>query len=314
MAAIEQKQNKTVAVVVTYNRLEMLKENLSKLEKQTRPCDVLVVNNASTDDTAQWLETYCDQHKDTTAHTLPTNIGGAGGFNHGMRWGVENGYDYIWVMDDDCFPNPDALEKLLEADALLEGDYGWLSSVALWTDGTECKMNRQKLRKDFYKRIELLRHGIIAAEQATFVSCFFRADTICVAGLPITDFFIWGDDIEYTRRISVRMQRPCYVCGQSVVTHAMASNNGSSIATDGAERIGRYNNAFRNENYLYRKEGIKGFAYYFAKCGLNGIRILRSAKDYKAKRCGVIVKQFFAGLFFNPRVEYPHQEIPKNRK
>lgn len=54
-----------------------------------------------------------------------------------MRWAVESGYEYIWIMDDDTLPEPSALEKLLEADRVLGGpaNCGFLSSVVLWTDG-----------------------------------------------------------------------------------------------------------------------------------------------------------------------------------
>lgn len=102
-----------------------------------------------------------------------------------MRWAVEANYDYLWVMDDDCFPKTDALEKLLSADSLLKGVYGWMSSVALWTDGRECRMNRPKVKKSFYEHIELLREGVLQAEQATFVSLFLKSETVREVGLPM---------------------------------------------------------------------------------------------------------------------------------
>lgn len=301
--------NRVCAVVVTYNRLALLKQCLEALRAQTVPCDVILVNNASTDDTRAWLDSLA-LHGVTCLH-LPENIGGAGGFNAGMKAAAAGAYTHIWLMDDDTLPSPDALEKLLEADAHLHGEYGWLSSVALWTDGRECRMNRQKTRNKLYDHIELLRYGIVEAEQATFVSLLCPVEVVRRVGLPIREFFIWGDDIEYTRRIAVRQGLPGFVAGQSIVTHAMTANTGSSIATDGVGRISRYNYAFRNENYLYRKEGVKGFCYYFAKCGKNFLEILFKAKDHRAARLWVIVKQFFAGLAFNPKVEYP--ETPSTK-
>ena len=295
---------RVAAVVVTYNRLEMLKACIAHLLSQNAPCDILVVSNCCTDGTQGWLEQESAKQERLFWRDTGKNLGGAGGFNRGMRWAVEEGYDRVWIMDDDTLPEADALSELLRADEILEGKYGFLSSAALWTDGSECRMNRQKLRKAFYERLELLRDGLILCEQATFVSCFFTADTIRRAGLPITEFFIWGDDIEYTRRLSVRMGLPCYLAGRSRVVHAMKENTGSSIAIDGHARIGRYNYAFRNEKYLYRQEGIRGFLFYTAKCGLNGLRILRSAPDRKLARCMIIIRQYVGGLFFNPKVEY----------
>lgn len=294
-----------MSVVVTYNRLEMLKKCISALESQIYSCDILIVDNASTDGTRSWMEQYILNKQNIRYINTGVNLGGAGGFNFGMRKAVELGYDYVWIMDDDCIPNPDSLEKLMAADTMLGGsaNYGFLSSKVLWTDGSECIMNRQKFKKLPVMNPYYEEKGLKPVIQATFVSLLFPVETIKMAGLPIKEFFIWGDDIEYTRRISVRMDMPSYLVEDSTVVHAMAQNTGSNIATDVPERIDRYNYAFRNENYLYRKEGIKGFCYYVAKCGFNLLRIIVKAKKHRMKRCGVIIKCMFGGLFFNPPIE-----------
>ena len=295
------KNDRVAAVVVTYNRLPLLQKCIEKLEAQTAPCDILVVNNASSDGSTEWLEAR--QGGRLLSKNTGANLGGAGGFNCGMRWAVEAGYDRLWLMDDDCLPEPDALEKLLEADALLKGEYGWLSSVALWVDGSECRMNRQKIRKSSNEYIPLMKYGIVQAEQATFVSLFLSANTVLRVGLPIKEFFIWGDDIEYTRRIAVRECLPGFVVGRSRVVHAMKENGGSNIATDRAERIDRYRYAFRNEAYTYRQEGAWGVCYYLAKCGFSFCRILAKAPDRRGKRIGVLLGSMIRGAVFRPEIE-----------
>ena len=266
-------------------------------------CDVLIVDNASTDNTQEWIRTTYDENPQVFYVHMEENTGGAGGFHYGMKWAVTHNYKYVWVMDDDCMPEPDALEKLMKADGILEGKYGYLSSVVLWKDGTESKMNRQKIKKNYYENVHLLKHSIIQVEQSTFVSLLIPIKTIKKVGLPIKEFFIWGDDIEYTRRIAVRNGLPCYMVGNSTVLHAMKENTGSNIATDIPERIDRYKYAFRNENYLYRQEGIKGFCYYLAKCALHIWRVCTMAENYKLKRCSVLVGAILRGLWFNPKVE-----------
>ena len=295
--------NKIAAVVVTYNRLELLKQCVESLKKQTVPCDILLVNNNSTDTTEEWATSVSQENNKIKYRNTGANIGGAGGFNFGMRWAVEAGYEFVWLMDDDCLPYEDSLQELLEAHKILEGKYGWLSSAVLWKDGTACMMNRQKLEDNYYEQMELIRYGLVRVKQATFVSLFLCAETIKQVGSPIKEFFIWGDDIEYTRRIAVRYGIPSFLAGKSQVLHMMGSNSGSNIATDEKERIERYNYAFRNENYLYRKEGIKGVFYYIAKCGWNIIKILRYAKDSKLQRCYIILSNMIKGLFFNPDIE-----------
>jgi len=294
---------KTAAIVVTYNRVDCLKQCVAALQAQICPCDILVVDNGSIDATAQWVAQYMAGQINVFYRNTGKNTGGAGGFHCGIQWAVSMGYETLWLMDDDCYPKPDALEKLLQADRLLNGEYGWLSSIALWTDGTECKMNRQKLKKSFYEYSPLLKYGLVQAEQATFVSLFLRTGTVCKVGNVIADYFIWGDDIEYTRRIAVREKLPCFAVGQSQVVHAMKENNGSSIATDSPERLGRYRYAFRNEAHLYRQEGFKGVCCYLAKCGVNAVRILRVPAKMKGRRFGVLLVGFCKGLAFHPQTE-----------
>ena len=298
--------NRVAAVVVTYNRKEMLKKCLESLLIQTTPCDVLVVDNASTDGTADYLKSL-KKGKKIRVLRMNQNLGGAGGFNMGIRKAVEYGYEYIWLMDDDTFPKPDALGRLLDADEQLEGNYGFLSSVVLWKDGSGCKMNRQKVKKDFYKDAGLLNNGLIPVEQATFVSLFLKAETVKKAGLPVKEFFIWGDDLEYTRRLAVRMKMPCYLVGKSQVVHAMGTNNGSCIATDVPERIDRYRYAYRNENFAYRYEGIRGILYYVAKCGFNIVRIWIKGENHRLRRSWIIMSQMVSGLWFNPKIEKMNQ-------
>lgn len=284
----------------------MLLECLNHLKDQTyRSFDVLIVDNCSTDGTEDVLFSYRIDGHSINYIKLDSNIGGAGGFNYGLRYSVEHNYKYCWIMDDDCFPTATALQELMQADEKLGyKNYGYLSSVVLWTDGSECKMNRQKISRKFYEKIEQLEHGIVKIDQATFVSLLFPSWVIQKYGLPIKEYFIWGDDIEYTRRIAVRGNVNSYLVGKSKAVHAMPNNEGSSIAFDSYDRLDRYNFAFRNDNYTYRQEGLKGFLYYIGKCGINGLRVICQARDHKFKRCGIILKQFWAGLVFNPKVEY----------
>ena len=188
--------NKTAAVVVTYNRIELLKECIAHLQAQTSVADIFIIDNASTDGTG---ELFSAAQEGILYFNTGTNLGGAGGFNYGMRKACELGYEFVWVMDDDTLPEPTALEKLLEADEKLGGNYGWLSSLVLWKDGSPCKMNIQKITK--WRPLKSF-NEISEVQYASFVSLLLKSDTIKKYGLPYKEFFIWGDDWEYTRRIS----------------------------------------------------------------------------------------------------------------
>ena len=290
------------AVVVTFNRKALLLQCLHcLLQQEGAVCDILVVDNASADGTEEAVLPLLGDR--VHYMRLNQNLGGAGGFHMGMRKALEMGYRRLWLMDDDTQPRPDALQALLEAEIIAPADYGCLSSVALWTDGSPCRMNRQKLRKETAADSRTGKNGMARISQATFVSLFLRAETVRSVGLPIREFFIWGDDIEYTRRIAVRRKMPSYRVENSRVVHAMPANTGSSIAFDSPERFGRYAMAFRNENFTYRQEGLKGFIYYSAKCGLNIARVLLKAKDQRTRRIMIILRAYVGGLLFNPKIE-----------
>ena len=99
-----------VAVVVTYNRLDKLKDTIARLLQSPAEelAALVVVDNASTDGTRDWLTTLQDPRLDI--QVSETNRGGAGGFERGMRRAMEaHAPDWLVVMDDDGRPAPGAL-------------------------------------------------------------------------------------------------------------------------------------------------------------------------------------------------------------
>ena len=103
------------AVIVTFNRLECLKKALKKYEEQTkRPKYLLVVNNNSSDGTMEYLKIWEQEQSEIqkVVVNLPCNTGGAGGFHAGMEKALELDCDWIWVSDDDAYPEPDALKSM----------------------------------------------------------------------------------------------------------------------------------------------------------------------------------------------------------
>ena len=128
---------KVAAIVVTYNRKELLRECLQALLAQTIPdLDILLIDNASTDGTKEYITDIVEENPSIRYMNTGSNLGGAGGFHCGLKKAYERGYDYMWIMDDDTIPYPDALEQLFVADKRLKGRYGFLSSGVLWADGS----------------------------------------------------------------------------------------------------------------------------------------------------------------------------------
>jgi GT2 family glycosyltransferase len=203
-----------IAVIVTYNRKELLKECITALLNQKyKNCRILVVDNASTDGTKEHIADLLENERVIYKNT-GSNLGGAGGFNFGMREAVQLGCDFVWVMDDDCIVHSDTLTTLLEVDKKLNGNYGFLASKVLWKDNSICKMNIP--RKTLTKNLTDL-NNLQKITMSSFVSFFVKASIIKEVGLPIKEFFIWTDDWEYSRRISRKYD--CYFVPNSIVTH-----------------------------------------------------------------------------------------------
>ena len=288
---------RTAAVVVTYNRLPLLRQCLAALTSQTAlGLTIFLIDNASTDGTAEAV----------AAMTLPNlvyrntgkNLGGAGGFAYGVREAALAGYDALWLMDDDTLPTPTALAEFLQADRDLHGRYGWLSGRALAPDGTDQPMNLQRVTP--YKDLPNFDGTRIPAVMASFVSLFLRTETVRRYGLPIAEFFIWSDDWEYTRRIS--RAQPCYVIPASRVVHAMQNPGIVNIAADVPARWERYRYFYRNDVVLYRREGVRGWLWLLAKDAWHTVQVLRSPQGRKAWRIGIIWTGFFAGVRFAPEI------------
>lgn len=291
-------QKKIAAVVVTYNRKELLCQCLQALHGQNDPrLDILVIDNASTDGTGQAVQ----------ALGLPrlqylntgSNLGGAGGFAYGVRKAATAGYDYLWLMDDDTLPQPGALQAFLQADRDLHGAYGWLSSRALTPEGDDQPMNRQRMTP--YRDIAGYSDALVPSVMASFVSLFLTAETVRHFGLPIAEFFIWSDDWEYTRRISRSL--PCYTVPASRVIHAMKKATVVNIAADVPERWERYRYFYRNDVYLYRREGLVGWLWLLSKFAWHSLQVLTSPTGKRRERLAIIWKGFAAGVRFDPAIQ-----------
>lgn len=288
-----------ITVVVTYNRKDLLKEGLEALlSSEYKDNKIIIVDNASTDGTKEMLEAFIDNKKVFYFNT-GSNKGGSFGFSYGSKKAIEMGCDYVWLMDDDCIVKKDSLTKLVDFAKSVNDDFGYLSSKVLWKDGSMCFMNIPKYNiakriKDFDKTQKIC--------IASFVSCFIKEEAIEDVGLSMSDFFIWGDDWEYTYRIFKKY--PCYYVSDSIVLHKSKTNNGVNIVNADDKMLPRYRYAYRNESYFYHQVGFKGRLYLFFKVLLHTFRVLFKKCDKKFLRLKYIYKYTFEGAHFYPRVEY----------
>ena len=236
------------AIVVTHNRLEPLKITVARLLSEAAD-HIIVVDNASTDDTADWLNTQ----NDTRLHVirLATNTGGAGGFEAGMAFARDTlDPDWVVLMDDDARPALGALACFARETADIDpdtGEYGCIAAAVFYPDGTICEMNRPS-RNPFW-HLGLFGKTLLTGSRtgfhlndaafapdasavdidvASFVGYFVSRGTIAKAGLPEGGLFIYGDDVLYSLRLrraglriamnpAVRFEHACGTLGDGFV-------------------------------------------------------------------------------------------------
>ena len=193
-----------VAVVVTWNRAEMLARILRAVDAQdTRPRSVVVVDNASTDRTPEVLAELAEELRTPLqVIRLERNTGGAGGFNAGLAAALEHPAELFWLMDDDGQPQPDCLSTLLPH----AGRYDFLGPAVVADDDPRrlCFPIRipgsARVVHDLGDVERAATAGLLEDVVIPFNGVLVTRDLVDRIGLPREEFFIWGDDVEYLWR------------------------------------------------------------------------------------------------------------------
>ena len=299
---------RVAAIVVTYNRSILLQECLDAILMQSHSVDTLIViDNASTDGTEELFQKGkkydipCINYK-----RMKENIGGAGGFYEGIKEAYSLNVDWIWIMDDDTIPSFTALAELCDALATIKGETSFLASSVFGPNGEPMNVPELDNRRspngyqDWYK---YLGNGILKIENATFVSILINRQAVDKVGFPYKDFFIWGDDKEYTLRLS-RFYAPAYMVGNSIVIHKRAVTKRISIenAVD-PKRIAQYYYNYRNilvNTKTYRR-GLLAVIKRILEFNILCIKILRdNTQTHRWKKIGTIHKGiwgYFLGTY-----------------
>lgn len=272
------------AVVVTFNRKDRLLECLDALANQSRRVEsVIVVDNASGDGTPEALRRcaelpaagvrhgpgtrfdgrFCASGTPVQVLRLDANRGGAGGFHFGMELGMQSRVEWLWLMDDDAVPQPDALRMLVGSRAARRHDTVALASAKIDRDG--------RIQAHHAGRFDVLRgqlpfraadygSGERCVDYASFVGLAVRRAAAARVGLPRADFFITHDDLEYSLRLQGRGKIRLVPASRIVHADAFAGRPSAPALAWGIPRedIGlywRYLCDFRNRLYVMRTYG-----------------------------------------------------------
>ncbi len=242
-----------VAVVVTRDRRELLAQCLEALGAQTRaPERILVVDNVSSDGTPEMVH---ERFPEAELVRLEQNDGAAGGFHEGIREAMERGGQWLWLMDDDTIPEPDALEQLLASFDRLDGlpEPSLLASKVVWTDGTLHPKNLPWARLDegsIETFVSAADRRLVLLRVASWVSILVSRRAVEEHGLPLKHYFIWGEDGEWTARLL--KHGTGYMVPASVVHHKTPEK--VSVHRQGSDQY-----YFEVRNKLYQLRGNSWF-------------------------------------------------------
>lgn len=289
-------QPSIAAVIVTHNRIELLKGCLAAVRGQTRaPQEIIVIDNGCEDGTTEWLATQ-------TGLTVirQENQGGSGGQLTGLKKACEAGHDWVWSMDDDTEPTPTALERLLAAPPFTDARTGFLGSLVTWTDGTPHFMNSPHPFDQFGWYHTVLRDHCVRIEYCSFVSLLVRCEAIQRVGLPIREMFIWSDDVEFTQRIGTIYRG--YLVLDSIALHRTKANLGVPTGRIPQTQLPRYCFGVRNRLYADRK------------CQLPAIKRVARMGNFLFDQAKMVARGDvpprvllwgLRGLVFSPKIEFP---------
>lgn len=201
---------RVAVVVVTYNRADLLKGMLTGLSRLERlPDAVFVVDNASSDHTPRVLAEAVEAGllPRLVPITSSDNLGGAGGFHLGLKAAYDEGFDAMWLMDDDVVPAPDCLTRLLEVEgpcliAVREDRRGDLvEKAALRFDLRNPLAIRPKtasIDSTYADRASM--PATVEVENVAFEGFLVRREVVEAIGLPDPSYFIFYDDVDFAIR------------------------------------------------------------------------------------------------------------------
>ena len=224
--------DQTIAIVVTYNRIELLKECLAHLDGQEVPFSrIIVVNNASTDGTEEYLdgirdEKYCVLH-------CEENIGGAGGFHLGMQEASKEDFGWVLLIDDDAMLD-EHYTKLLLDHAKKFPDAPALAGRVVTSGQIDLSHRRRVTNRLLFSETPVSKEEYqkedFFCDTATFCGLLISGDAVKRVGLPKKEYFIWCDDTEYCLRM-VDEKHKIVVVPEAVLHHktVISTDKGSLL-------------------------------------------------------------------------------------
>jgi rhamnopyranosyl-N-acetylglucosaminyl-diphospho-decaprenol beta-1,3/1,4-galactofuranosyltransferase len=199
------------AVVLAYSREAELKLVIHNLKNQTRkPDEIIVIFQGTNPNILQWLY----QQSGLTVHQQG-NLGSAGGFATGMKVAIANGHQWSWMLDDDAVPELNALEEMTRCKYFDSSKTGFLGAVVVKPDRKVYMSPAADESNHWYGTV--LQEACVPVIAATWCGCLISSQSVLDVGLPVEEFFLFDEDVEFTMRVARARKSYCVI--KSVIVH-----------------------------------------------------------------------------------------------
>lgn len=207
-------------VIVTYNRLQKLKKAIESYENQTiLPKFMVVVNNNSTDETFSYLEKWEKEKSNISKYivNLSENIGGSGGFYEGIKKAMSLDTNWIWVADDDAYPENDVIENSEKHIKEINADeVSAICGQVINMDNTINLSHRENIKTNFFNikfyksKLDDYKKYSFEINEFSYVGTILNKEKLYEVGLTNKYYFIHIDDLEHSYRLSKVGKIICY--------------------------------------------------------------------------------------------------------
>lgn len=299
-------KTRVVAVTVTFNSSHYIKRAIEALVSQTYPVEkIIVVDNNSKETDYVKLQELNEKYEQVEFVWLKENSGGAGGFQAGMQYAYER-YDpeWYWIMDDDAFPRQECLERLMEHQGI-DDKVGFLAPLIYGIDKNEYQLYHHKnmskyLDYEFHpiSNLETM-EDIVSIEATAFAGPVISKQAIETVGVADGELFIYGDDTEYTYRVTRQFKG--YIVKNAIINHQDPPENSGILSPK----------TWWKDYYMYRNRLLfvnlyrGNFIYELIGKILITFRIIKQIikaglrkeyKGYKLIRAKILLKALFDGV------------------
>ena len=302
-------------LVLTYNRREMVQRCVRALIDQTHPlASIHVVDNGSSDGTGEALAAL--NHPGLHVVRIDKNIGAARGFAYMLDYAfATRKLEWAYMMDDDVITKPTAVEELVtayERNFTAPEQVGFLVSQAVDGHGhannvphIDTRPRRAGECPDWGMYLD---QGIASVRGCAMSGMLMPRTTYEAFGNLNSDFIVWGEDLEYTMRITD--QRPGLLVGRSKVTHLREQSGDISIFLENdRSRVPNFYYLYRNQLFVRRKYmGMHAFTNGIVRFLLESSKLVAHGDFWKAQ---IALRGTLAGVVFNPKTPWPNGRPPQ---